>query len=107
MGEPRDRDWVRTLDEVEAAVRGCLAALDRYEARFHELLDAQPAAPRPAPKPPPTGWGESLDRAGRETAAVEHLLAEQEAAWARWREALSSWRQSVEQSPGRAVAGTT
>jgi hypothetical protein len=104
MGDSRGRDWQRALDEVEQAVRGCLTALNHYETRFHELLDAPPGPP-PAPLPtPPESWTDRLDQVRHETEMVERLLDEQEAAWTRWREALTSWRQSVKQSPGRSVA---
>lgn len=103
MGDARDRDWVRTLDEVDAAVRRCLSVLDRYEAKFTELLadHAPPTVRRHAvPDRTTEGWNERLAGAHAQADEVEQLLAEQEAVWGRWREALSTWRQSVEQPPG-------
>lgn len=106
MGDARDRDWVRTLDEVEDAVRRCLAVLDRYEEKFSELL-AEHSAPtvrrHPLPESTAAAWDERLSVARGKADEVERLLAEQEAVWGRWRDALSSWRRSVEQPPGAAA----
>jgi hypothetical protein len=106
MGDARDREWVRTLDEVEDAVRRCLAVLDRYESKFAELLgDRAPQAlsrPAAADRPLPE-WDDRLAKARGQADEVERLLAEQEAVWGRWREALSEWRRSVEQPPGAAA----
>lgn len=106
MGDARDRDWVRTLDEVEGAVRRCLAVLDRYEAKFTELLAehaTRTVRRHPVPELTKTGWEERLASARGQADEVERLLAEQEAVWGRWREALSAWRRSVEQPPGAAA----
>ena len=106
MGDARDRDWVRALDEVEDAVRRCLAVLDRYEAKFTELL-AEHAPPTVSPHPVPeltsAGWEERLAAARGQADEVERLLVEQEVVWGRWRDALSAWRRSVEQPPGAAA----
>jgi hypothetical protein len=107
MGDARDRDWVRALDEVEDAVRRCLAVLDRYEGKFAELLAEHhgPTVRRhPVPEATSAGWDERLSVARGMADEVERLLAEQEAVWGRWQDSLSAWRRSVEQPP-RAAAG--
>ena len=108
MGGGNGSEWLRTLDEVERAVHGCLSALDRYEAKFGAVLsgaavpvrvpaDAPPAAPR---------WDDCLSAATGQADAVERLLAEQELLWGRWRESFANWRRSVEQpDPGINRAG--
>ena len=102
MGDGRGQDWVRTLDEVDEAVHGCLTILDRYEAKFTELLGER-LPPRSNPAVPiPSVWDERLTAARAQADEVERLLAEQEAIWGRWREALSGWRRSVEQPAGPA-----
>jgi len=106
MGDARDREWVRTLDEVEDAVRRCLAVLDRYETKFAELLSehAPPTVRRHSISDRTVpGWDDRLAAARGQADDVEQLLAEQEAVWSRWREALSEWRRSVEQPPGAAA----
>jgi hypothetical protein len=102
MGETGDRDWVRTLDEVGQAIEGCLSALDRYETKFTAMLadHVPPHTARPLPAPD-DGWRDRLTVAKAGADEVERLLDEQEAVWGRWREALSAWRQLVEQpQPG-------
>jgi len=93
-------EWRTTLGDIERAVRDCLTALDRYESAFAEqLLPDEPArgsAADPADPADPgggRGWDEKLAAAGRSADEVERLLAEQEAVWGRWREALAGWRQ--------------
>jgi len=88
-------NWQASLSEVEEGVRACLAALDRYEAAFDGLM-----APTATPAPPVSesdGWNASLARAAEETNRMEHLLAEQQAAWGRWHAALDRWEQSLQQ----------
>jgi hypothetical protein len=107
MGETGDRDWVRTLDEVGQAIEGCLSALDRYETKFTAMLaehvpprEGVPHFERPLPGGD-DGWRDRLTAAKAGADEVERLLDEQEAVWGRWREALSAWRQLVEQpQPG-------
>jgi hypothetical protein len=100
MGE---RDWTRTLDEVDQAIGGCLSALERYEAKFVELLREQavttgPTFERSLPDvSPDVGWNDRLAAAKAGADEVEQLLAEQEAVWGRWRESLAAWRRLVEQ----------
>jgi hypothetical protein len=97
MGDRQGGDWMRALGEVQEAIRGCLAALDRYEARFAELLSG--TAPTPRPSPPSGGWDDRLAAAQTEADEVERLLAEQEAVWGRWQGAFAAWRRSLEQTP--------
>ena len=100
MGE---RDWVRTLDEVDQAIGNCLSTLERYEAKFVELLRERTVAPGPQferalpDSSPDVGWDDRLATAKAGADEVEQLLAEQEAVWGRWRESLAEWRQLVEQ----------
>jgi hypothetical protein len=100
MGE---RDWMRSLDEVDEAIGNCLAALERYEAKFVELLREQAVAPGPRferslpDASPDVGWADRLAAAKAGADEVEQLLAEQEAVWRRWRESLAAWRQLVSQ----------
>jgi len=111
MGDADDRDWMRTLDEVGQAIEGCLSALDRYEVKFAELLadrlpprEDGPHFDRALPDAAPdAGWSDRLAGARAGADEVEQLLAEQEAVWGRWREALSAWRRLVEQPPGTAA----
>lgn len=92
MGE---RDWMRTLDEVDQAIGGCLSALERYEAKFVELLREQAVAAGPhferslPDGSPDQGWNDRLLAAKTGADEVEQLLAEQEAVWNRWRESLA------------------
>lgn len=92
MGE---RDWMRTLDDVDQAIGNCLAALDRYEAKFVELLREQALAPGPhferslPDGSPDAAWDDRLATARAGADEVEQLLAEQEAVWNRWRESLA------------------
>ncbi len=100
MGE---RDWVRTLAEVDQAIGNCLSALDRYEAKFVELLREQEVAAGPCferslpDTSPDVAWADRLAAAKAGADEVEQLLAEQEAVWGRWRESLAEWRRLVEQ----------
>lgn len=106
MGDARDRDWVRALDQVEGAVRACLVVLDLYESKFADVLAAHapPTVRRhSAPELTKAGWEELLAAARGQADQVEQLIAEQEAVWGRWQEALSTWQRSVEQPPGAAV----
>jgi hypothetical protein len=116
MGEQHDNDWVRTLGEVQDAIRGCLAALDRYEAKFAGLLGeaahclvAQASTPvrlgtgvdacATNPLQPNRSWRDRLTAARTEADEADHLLAEQEAVWGRWLGAFAAWRRSLEQTP--------
>jgi len=100
MGE---RDWMRTLDEVDQAIGNCLSALERYEAKFVELLRERTVTPGPQferslpDASPDVGWDDRLATAKAGADEVEQLLAEQEAVWGRWRESLAAWRRLVEQ----------
>jgi hypothetical protein len=90
-------DWEEPLAEVAAAVAGCLAALDRYEANFAAAL-----APHPVPAAPPLAgadpeWDRRLAAARDVANGLEHDLADTEAAWDRWRAAFSAWRTGIEQ----------
>ena len=84
MGE---RDWMRTLDEVDQAIGGCLSALERYEAKFVELLREQavvagPHFERSLPDvSPDEGWNDRLlaaktgaDEAPRRRHLTDHAL---------------------------------
>lgn len=113
MGDPEERDWERTLDEVGHAIEGCLTTLDRYEAKFAQLL-AECDVPRgPRPREGRTlpalashpGWSERLTAAQSGADEAEQLLAEQEAVWGRWQEAFSAWRRLVEQPAEPAESG--
>ncbi len=92
MGE---RDWMRTLDDVDQAIGNCLAALDRYEAKFVELLREQAVVPGPhferslPDGSPDAAWEARLASARAGADEVEQLLAEQEAVWNRWRDSLA------------------
>jgi hypothetical protein len=104
MGETGDREWVRTLDEVGQAIEGCLTALGRYETKFTAMLAEHVPSRAGVPhlgqqSPEDDGWRDRLTAAKAGADEVERLLDEQEAVWGRWREALSAWRQLVEQPP--------
>ena len=114
MGPRRDPDWMRTLDEVDEAVRGCLATLDKYEETFAHLLQS---AGMPAERPDtadrvaePDGasdrFTEHLAAAAAAADPIERLLAEQQAAWERWQRAFAAWRESLEQRLGPATPPT-
>lgn len=100
MGDRRNPDWTRALDEVGEAVAGYLAALDTYESTYQSMLaDAAPADQPVSPALEPDGWEERLVTARDLAAEVERLLQEQEAVWTRWRDAVSDWRRVIEQPP--------
>jgi hypothetical protein len=88
-------NWQTALADVEEGVRACLAALDRYEAAFDGILT--PTVPAAPPDPTPDDWDAALARATDETNRMEHLLAEQAAAWGRWHAALGRWEESLQQ----------
>ena len=115
MGPRRDADWMRTLDEVDRAVRGCLETLDRYEEKFAHLLqgtgvptDGRVEGERPAAGPGPARdeLAESLTATTETADPIETLLAEQQAAWEQWQRAFAEWRQSLEQRLGPATPPT-
>lgn len=93
--------WATALAEVEQAVGGCLAALDRYEGAFADVLaDADPSLSARRPLvPPEEDWGERTAAARAKVAGVEQLLEEQERAWTAWQESFTAWRRSLEQLP--------
>jgi hypothetical protein len=88
-------NWQTALADVEEGVRACLAALDRYEAAFDGILT--PTTPAVPPDRTPDDWNAALARATDETNRMEHLLAEQAAAWDRWHAALGRWEESLQQ----------
>ena len=96
--------WQNTLAEVEQAVGGCLAALDRYEKAFDGVLrsaGSPPVAPvsAEASSEQLAGWEERLGFARRHADAVEALLDQQEAEWTAWLAKYQAWRRSLEQPP--------
>jgi hypothetical protein len=92
-------NWRDSVDEVERGLAKCLAALDRYEESFKDVLTAEPPAAPAVVEPRNAGWSECLATAGERAASVERLLAEQEAAWRRWHEKVDEWRRTLEQPP--------
>ncbi len=97
MTDELNPDWEEPLARVESAVAGCLAALDRYEATFADVLSARPV---PAGKPlagADREWDDRLAAARAVANGLEHDLAGTEAEWGRWRAAFSAWRTGIEQ----------
>ena len=97
MTDELNPDWEEPLAEVESAVAGCLAALDRYEATFADVL-----SPRPVPAAQPLAgadreWDDRLAAARAVANGLERDLAGTEAEWGRWRVAFSAWRTGIEQ----------
>jgi hypothetical protein len=93
-------NWRESVEEVERGLAKCLAALDRYEQSFKDILTTTPAdAPPAVAESRPSGWSECLATAGERAASVERLLAEQEDAWRRWHDAVGQWRQTLQQPP--------
>lgn len=101
MGEHGKGGWAGALADVEQAVGDCLAALDRYEGAFADVLaDADPPVRLHRPALDPDGnWTDRTAAAVRQVRDLEHLLDEQEQAWAAWRESYTSWRRSLDQLP--------
>lgn len=97
--------WRAALGEIDRAIGDCLSALDRYEATFANLFreGAVDRPPRPVVDPNAggglRGWDEKLGAAREATDAVERLLAEQEAVWGQWREAMADWQRLAATSP--------
>lgn len=101
MGDRRNPDWTRAMDEVGEAVAGYLAALDSYETTYQAVLAEAPPVERPVgPTLEPDGWEDRLANARTLAAEVEQLLHDQEAVWTRWRDAVADWQRAIEQSPG-------
>jgi DNA-binding SARP family transcriptional activator len=85
--------WQDTLSEIEHAIGNCLAVLNKYEAAFAQLLQAEGvAAGAVTDSDRDWAWVEKLNTAGRSAADAERLLAEQEAVWGKWRDALADWQ---------------
>jgi hypothetical protein len=111
MGESGEREWVRTLNEVGAAIADCLTALDRYEERFVSILSGQKPSASEVPLGPcdwpsadtDPAWQDRLAQARAGALEVERLLEEQETAWGQWREALANWRRRIEHPSGEAA----
>ncbi|MFO0852198.1 MAG: hypothetical protein U0871_27090 [Gemmataceae bacterium] len=100
MGDRRNPDWTRAMDEVGEAVAGYLAALDAYETTYQAVLTEAAPAERPVgPALEPDGWEDRLANARTLAAEVEQLLHDQEAVWTRWRDAVADWRRVIEQPP--------
>lgn len=93
--------WATALAEVDRAVGDCLAALDRYEGAFADILsEVGPVLGVHRALVPPEGdWGERTAAARAKVADVEQLLDEQEQAWTAWQESFTAWRRSLEQLP--------
>lgn len=99
MNDERNPEWEEPLAEVESAIAGCLAELDRYEANFADVL-----APQPLPFAKPLAasdreWDHKLDTAREVADRLEQELAGHEADWGRWNVAFSAWRTGIEQTP--------
>jgi hypothetical protein len=102
--------WRSALAEIERAIGDCLAALDRYESAFANILGPiGPTARGPEPGDNTAAWEERLTAAGDAADAVERLLAEQEVVWGRWQAALADWRRLAGAGPetGGTAAGTS
>lgn len=93
--------WATALAEVERAVGDCLAALDRYEGAFADVLsEVGPSVGIQRTLVPPEGdWGDRTSAARAKVADVEQLLDEQEQAWSAWQASFTAWRRSLEQLP--------
>jgi hypothetical protein len=92
MTDTTGGDWRASLAAVERGIDDCLAALDRYEQAFARVLAEPARLSAPAPLPPPADWDERMAAPVAASDEVERLLAEQQAAWARWQAALGDWR---------------
>ncbi|MGL6096824.1 MAG: hypothetical protein ACRC7O_13640 [Fimbriiglobus sp.] len=104
MSDPRHPGWEHTLDDVARSVGDCLAALDRHEATFAEVLTSK-STERMASRgcEPPgavTPWDDLLTGAKQRAADVERALAAEEAEWARWRTDFADLRRRLQQPPG-------
>lgn len=101
-------NWRESVDEVERGLSECLAALDRYEQSFAEVLTAEPIPAEERPRILEgriSGWSERLATAGERAAAVERLIAEQQEIWNRWQSAVGRWKASLKQIPAETAAG--
>lgn len=97
MNDETNPEWEQPLAEVEAAIAGCLAALDRYESTFADVL-----APKAVPAAKPFAgsdleWGHKLEAAKELADGFDLELAGHEAEWGHWRTAFSAWRTGIEQ----------
>ena len=88
--------WQSSLEEMETALGGALAALDRYQAGWEKLLAA------PEGERPPVGrleqslreWDVRLQAASELADSVERELNDKEAAVGRWQESIKLWQAS-------------
>jgi hypothetical protein len=96
VNDETNPEWEQPLAEVVAAIAGCLAALDRYEATFADVL-----APKAVPFAKPLAgsdpeWGHKLEAAKEVADGLDQELAGHEAEWNRWRVSFSAWRTGIE-----------
>jgi len=93
-------DWQSSLQEMESALGNTLAALDRYQAGWEQLLATQAA---PATKQPSVDqlelrlreWDARLIAAAELAVSVERELHDRQTAVGRWQESLTEWRGSL------------
>ncbi len=91
------RNWEASLGEVEAGVEQCLAELDRFEARFADVLAGGAAAGVSGNLPTPReGWEAALAEARQLSEAIDRELLAQETAWRHWQEAMAVWATKME-----------
>jgi hypothetical protein len=95
-------DWQAALDGMDTALLNTLAALDRYQATWANVLDT------PAPQEfLPIGdldqtegrlraWDERLQAAAALAVSVSKQLDEREAAVGRWRELFADWQRVIQ-----------
>lgn len=101
-------NWQESVDDVEHGLSACLAALDRYEQSFTDVLTAKPVVNEAQPRIIEgriSGWSERLATAGERAAAVERLIAEQQEIWNRWQTAVGRWKASLEHHSEESSAG--
>lgn len=97
MGEKPNSEWARTLGAVDESIARCLESLNRYEAKFDDLLkDPMPGSAPLAGNFDAAAWTEKLAAAEGEVSRAEQLIAEQEASWAQSQAALAAWQISVQ-----------
>lgn len=91
-------DWQASLEEMETALGNTLAALDRYQAGWEQLL-ASPAAPERPTVDHLEGrlreWDARLVAAAELAASVERELHDRQTAVGRWHDSLTQWRSGL------------
>ncbi len=92
-------DWQTSLDEMENALGSTLAALDRYQSSWEQLLQngAEPHAPVvDRLELSLREWDARLMAAAELADSVERELNDREDAVGRWQESVKLWRSGVE-----------